>query len=60
MSGNSNGGFKMIIYKPYGSSKFHPMRNEVKKLYQKYKDKIELGATAEFPPKGITELDSVP
>lgn len=39
----------MIIYKPYGKAKLHPMRDKVKKLYQKYKDKIELGATAEFP-----------
>ena len=39
----------MIIYKPYGKAKLHPMRDEVKKLYQKYKDEIELGATAEFP-----------
>ena len=43
----------MIIYKPYGKAKPHPMRDEVKKLYQKYKDEIELGATAEFPAEGL-------
>ena len=41
----------MIFYKPYGKAKPHPMRDEVKKLYQKYKDKIESGATAELPPR---------
>lgn len=43
----------MIIYKPYGNAKFHPKRNEVKKLYEKYKDELKLGATAEFPPEGF-------
>ena len=41
----------MIIYKPYGKAKPHPMRDEVKKLYQKYKDEIELGATRSHPKK---------
>ena len=43
----------MIIYKPYGNAKFHPMRDEVKKLYEKYKDELNLGATVEFPPEGL-------
>ena len=43
----------MIIYKPYGKAKPHPMRDEVKKLYQKYKNELNLGATAEFPPEGF-------
>ena len=43
----------MIIYKPCGNAKPHPMRDEIKKLYEKYKDELNLGATAEFPPEGL-------
>ena len=42
----------MIIYKPCGNAKPHPMRDEIKKLYEKYKDEL-LGATTEFLPGGL-------
>ena len=31
----------MIIYKPCGNAKPHPMRNEVMQIYLKYKDYFE-------------------
>ena len=49
----------MIIYKPCGNAKFHPMRNKIEKLYKKYQDELS-GATAEFPPKGVGVLDTFP
>lgn len=30
----------MIIYKPCGNAKPHPMRNEIMQIYLKYKDNI--------------------
>ena len=32
----------MIIYKPCGNAKPHPMRNEVMQIYLKYKDYIDM------------------
>jgi hypothetical protein len=43
----------MIIYKPCGNAKPHPMRNEIMQIYLKYKDYIEnIGGYCRVPTKG--------
>jgi hypothetical protein len=44
----------MIIYAPKKRTEPYVPNEQIKQIYEKYKDYIEnIGATAEFPPKGL-------
>ena len=51
----------MIIYAPKKRTEPYVPNEQIKQIYEKYKYYIKtLGATAEFPPKGVGVLDTFP
>ena len=51
----------MIIYAPKKRTEHYAPNEQIKQIYEKYKDYIEdIGGGAQPPPKGVGVLDTFP